>query len=347
MRLIKPYTESINLDLSQPNSILKHIETVGRNCYKSEEKITDDSYIAFIKMLINRGHYAMLEHNLIPISIKGQWAQDCFFELKDLNSELNKESLETYDTRFVNFTDDENGFVISANLRVYRDLLKFYPNNPFIQSIVAVLINNGYKIMFEDLNLDFLEEEAIKGLKLTIIIDTNKFSPIEKLYHEFKSIRFVCDRGISHEIVRHRVAAFAQESTRYVDYSKKGIKALTGKRKHISYIIPNWLNIPEHICSSIKSINRISDLIVKEWMKGIKISEKTYYNLLKLGWQAQEARSVLPNSLKTDIIVTMNLRGWKHFFDMRLPKTAHEQMRELTIPLYEKEFKNIYENMKN
>ena len=344
MRLIKPSTESIKLDLNSPNSILKHIETVGRNCYKSEEKITDDSYIAFVKMLIRKGHYAMLEHNLIPIKIEGLWAQDCFYVLQKLNAQLDEETLETYDTRFINFTDDKNGFIISANLRVYRDLLRFYNKDFFVESIIASLINEGYGIMFEDLNLDFLEEEKVNNIKLTIIKDTSNFSSIEKLYHEFRSVRFICDRGVSHEIVRHRVAAFAQESTRYCNY---------GKDSHIVFIIPNWFK-EENIISSLEGeycTDPICPCIAEEevWFRSMCDAEANYNKLVGTIedpiWIAGRARSVLPNSLKTDIIVTMNLRGWKHFFNMRLPVTAHEQMRELTIPLYEKEFKNLYESM--
>jgi len=346
MRLIKPYTESINLDLNNPNSILKHIEVVGRNCYKSEEKIKDDSYIAFVKMLINRGHFAMLEHNLIPIEISGKWAHECYYSLQRLDAKLQKETLDTYDVRFINFTSEQGKYIISANLRVFRDLYTFYPDNIFIQHITKHLCDNGYKIIFEGLDVDCLDLEETISINFDIIKDTIKLTPMERLYHEFKSIRFVCDRGISHELVRHRVAAFAQESTRFCNY---------GKGEHITFIIPSFTKLTEGIyhieygdyVNIDNETPNDESANAGRFVYSCYNAESNYNTFIKEGWIPGQARAVLPNSLKTDIIMTMNLRGWKHFFDMRLPQTAHEQMRELTIPLYEKEFKNLFENMKN
>lgn len=173
--------------------ILKFLEKIGRVCYKSEEKITDDSYIFFISKLIERGHEAMLEHFNI-------------------------------------------------------------------------------------------------------------------------SVKFICDRGVSHELVRHRLASFAQESTRYCNY---------GKNDSISVINPlhglGW---------------NINDEANKCWIKAMHEAEVQYLNMIKAGVSPQEARSVLPNSLKTEIIVTANLREWRHILSLRAAKTAHPQMRELMVPLF-------------
>ncbi len=171
--------------------VLKALEVAGRTCYKSEEKITDESAISFVKKLIDRGHEAMIEHFSV-------------------------------------------------------------------------------------------------------------------------SVRFICDRGVSHEIVRHRIASFAQESTRYCNYSKAQfgneitvIEPLFWEKDSPAY------NVWETACAA---------------------AERFYFELLKRGANAQEARSVLPNSLKTEIVVTMNLREWRHFFKLRTAPTAHPQMREVAIP---------------
>ena len=133
------------------------------------------------------------------------------------------------------------------------------------------------------------------------------------LEHESITVRFICDRGISHEIVRHRIASFSQESTRYCNYSGDRF------RNNITFIKPCFL---EEGTGGYKL-----------WKQAMFIAEKEYFELLKLGCTPQEARSVLPNSTKTEIVMTANLREWRHFLKLRTAKAAHPQMRELTVPL--------------
>jgi len=158
------------------------------------------------------------------------------------------------------------------------------------------------------------------------------------------SVKFICDRGISHELVRHRLASYAQESSRYCNYSKDKFN------NEITFILPCWINKYNIKVGKYKftlkdngityynnyftSINEESwhDLEIL-WIRHMLWSEKTYINMINRGWTPQEARSVLPNSLKTEIVMTANLREWKHFFKLRTAMVAHPQMRELTIPL--------------
>lgn len=127
--------------------------------------------------------------------------------------------------------------------------------------------------------------------------------------HEKVSIRFICDRGVSHEIVRHRIASYSQESTRYCNYSKDKFG------KEITVIKPLfWEEDSEEY---------------KIWYETVLHSEQAYQELIQLGAKPQEARSILPNSLKTEIVVTMNLREWRHFFKLRTATNAHPQMREI------------------
>lgn len=180
--------------------ILKRIEHAGRICYKSEDRITDESAENFVRMLIERGHESVLEHGSI-------------------------------------------------------------------------------------------------------------------------TVRFICDRSISHEIVRHRLASYSQESTRYCNYS--------GNRfgNQITFIKPCFL---EEGTDGYKL-----------WKQAMFIAEKEYLELLKWGCTPQEARSVLPNSTKTEIVMTANLREWRHFLKLRTSTAAHPQMRELTVPLLEELQKRI------
>lgn len=133
------------------------------------------------------------------------------------------------------------------------------------------------------------------------------------LEHEKITVRFVCDRGVTHEIVRHRIASYSQESTRYCNYSKD---KFGGK---ITFIRPCfWAEDDEKFT------------VWKETMQSI---EDSYVKLISLGAKPEEARSILPNSVKTEIMVTMNLREWRHFFKLRTTERAHPQIREVAIPL--------------
>jgi len=137
------------------------------------------------------------------------------------------------------------------------------------------------------------------------------------LEHASMTVKFVCDRGVSHELVRHRIASFSQESTRYCNYS-------TGKFDgQITFILPFWA---QDICDK--------DSAFSCWKQSCESAEKSYMRLLELGWKPEFARSVLPNSLKTEIVVTANMREWRHILKLRCSEKAHPQMRELMIPLY-------------
>lgn len=173
---------------------LQHIEKIGRICYKSEDKITEDGESAkkFVKMLIDRGHEAMIEHSSL-------------------------------------------------------------------------------------------------------------------------SVKFIVDRGVSHELVRHRIASFAQESTRYCNYSKDKFD------NGITFIKPFFFEDG----SAQYNI----------WAGAMELMENAYLKLIDSGATPQEARSVLPNSTKTEITITANYREWRNFFKLRTAKVAHPQMREVTIPL--------------
>ncbi len=171
---------------------------------------------------------------------------------------------------------------------------------------------------------DLITEESYKKF-LNLLMTKQHESVIE---HFSISVKFICNRGFSHELVRHRIASYTQESTRYCNYSKGKfggeltfIKPLFFEENTNEYSL--WFNLMEQI-------------------------EKTYLTMIENGVKPEQARSVLPNSLKTEIVATMNLRSWKHFFKLRCDITAHPEMRELSIPLLE-EFKKqipiIFDNI--
>ena len=160
---------------------------------------------------------------------------------------------------------------------------------------------------------------------VNMIVDKGHLSVIE---HKSMTVKFVCDRGVSHELVRHRIASFSQESTRYCNYSKEKF------RGHLTFIIPEWItSLKEGEGMASNFGLHTPDVIL--WLHAMQNSEEAYNNLIANCWTPQQARSVLPNSLKTEIVVTANLREWKEIFRQRTSKAAHPQMRELMVPLYE------------
>lgn len=160
------------------------------------------------------------------------------------------------------------------------------------------------------------EESAQKFIRN--IIKSGHESVLE---HEKITVRIICDRGVTHEIVRHRIASYSQESTRYCNYSKEKFDG------ELCFIKPCfWAE---------------DDSNFAIWKNIMQECEKSYLKMIAEGATAQEARSILPNSLKTEIIVTMNLHEWRHFFKLRTANRAHPQMREISIPLLKQFQKQI------
>jgi len=143
------------------------------------------------------------------------------------------------------------------------------------------------------------------------------------LEHASATVRFICDRGVSHEIVRHRIASFCQESTRYCDY--------TGG--HVQFIIPPWVSVYPGVCENLPE--RVAGYTDDHaWLTAMHGAEQAYKDLRSLGWRPEQARAVLPNSLKTEVVMTANFREWRHFFTLRCAPAAHPQMREVAVPLH-------------
>lgn len=177
-------------------------------------------------------------------------------------------------------------------------------------------------------------ESAFK--MITSLIKRGHLSPIE---HFNITARIICDRGVMAEITRHRLVSFSIESTRYVNYANDG---------HLTFIQPCWVD--DIVCgkhdikwngvwgSELPISNKL-DKPSNRWFWNMAIAERDYNRLIAEGWTPEKARSILPNSLKTDIIMTANLREWLHFFKLRTDKASHPQMREVAIMLL-REFQN-------
>lgn len=213
--------------------------------------------------------------------------------------------------------------------------LKFekYMRNPYSTSISSDVdssyITTNLRVLVENGWLNDLEYQC---------------EPTE--YHEKRiTVKFVCDRGVSHEFVRHRVFSFAQESTRYCNYSK-------GKFGYqLTCIIPSWLGLEEGSYSledveekydKCLIIDRCKNAEEASFVRALCHAEKEYFDLLELNWKAQQARDVLPNSLKTELVVTGTIKQWEGFFKLRDAGSAHPQAYELAHPLHEEFIKRGY-----
>lgn len=280
MKLINP---SVELITQAPGleGIYKQVERVGRVCYKSEDKITEDSAKPFVDRMIKSGHGAMLEHGTIYLFIP--WNE--YYDKKTIKYLYNKYS--------ANNGVKGVGVYITTNLRV--------------------LVENGW-------------------------LDDLKYICEPTEYHERRiTVHFVCDRGVSHEFVRHRVMSFAQESTRYCNYSKDKFD------NELTFIIPNWVNTncpnKEQEGPSVASM---------EWSTAMLNAEASYRILLKMGWTPQQARAVLPNSLKTELVVTGFIYDWKHFFDLRYRGTTgapHPDAKQVASMAHDLIFKELGEDL--
>jgi len=183
---------------------------------------------------------------------------------------------------------------------------------------------------------DSSDSDKTKRFIKSVVIEHGDWSVVE---HVSASVDMLVDRGITHELVRHRLASYTQESTRFVNYEKKMLpsfiypkpdiecsRCLAGdESKRLSVHDDHWMHETSGCVESCP--------YDETWLSGVAHCERVYIGLLKKGWRPQEARSVFPNALASRIVVTTNLRNWRHLFIMRTTKEAHPQMRQVMIPL--------------
>lgn len=302
-------------------NITKKIEKIARVCYKSENCIKEGSDLAMISRLVKNKHYAMLEHGTLTYEV----SKSVYKEIQELLDEtMNRQDI-SVPRLHLSYNCQENRYVISGNLRTYLEFFEAVDKS-YLTSSIPLLYEHVHQDSNGCIEYEFKNIEQYYNTrdKITRIDDFNELSVKERMIHETVSVLFTIDKGVSHELVRHRDASFAQESSRYCSYDK-------GKfGSEITCIKPCFWNE--------------GTPMYEAWKASCEFAEKTYMDMLKNGATPQEARSVLPHSLKADITCTANLYEWQHIFDLRaLDKTgpAHPQMKEVMVPLY-KEFEERY-----
>lgn len=316
-------------------SITKKIEKIARVCYKSEDKIADGTDIKMIQSLLKRQHTAMLEHASIILEVGEQeymlieTIRSMMENMIEDGGESNKKCYLRYTNECINGDVDNLHYVVSGNIRAWYEFMVF-------ANSVCGLPENLYKIIndqvgqvlcinlekFDTMVFDTYEEEEFYA---KIITDITTLSYGERMIHETFSVLFTVDRGVTHELVRMRDCSFAQESTRYCNYN-------LGKfSNEITVIEP---------CFFEKGT-----FAYDVWQAGCEFAEEQYMILTEEAKATpQQARDILPTSVKADIVMTTYLAEWKHIFNLRACDStgpAHPQMKEVMIPLF-KEMRKKY-----
>lgn len=267
----------------------KMIELAGRTCYKSEDKITENSAKEFVDRMIKLGHGAMLEHGTIYLTINGE---------------------------------DPNLSKIQSNPHTKVNLVPY-----------EVLTEGNYTISYKayiTTNIRVLVENNLKELLCYQVEPTE--------HHEKRiTAKFICDRATANQFVRHRVFSFAQESQRYCNYNKDKFN------NELTFIKPTWLDIPtgdytywdgdwcdiDNMKIQLPSDNGVADNFL--WC--LNNAGMQYRLLINKGLKPQEARGVLPNATKTELVMTGFESDWEGFFRLRCSGAAHPDARKLADKL--------------
>ena len=255
----------------------------------------------------------MIEHWTLIFKMAGGTFQEVQSDWNLLLQSSNipmKNRLRPY-LRFTDYMmeDGETRFVVSANMRAWRDFAKACVEGfGMVPRYMWGMVRN-YPLFFPEYQ-NYVPAIIVNDIFIPVYAD--ELSEDERRIHQDVTMKFICDRGISHEIVRHRVGSYAQESTRYCNYG------LDKFDRCITVVEPAFIT---------KAYDENKAEIIHLWERTCANAEVAYFKLLDLGCTPQEARDVLPTELKTEVIVTMNLDAWEHFCELRCPATAHPNMR--------------------
>lgn len=289
------------------------VELAGRVAYKSEDKITTGSAEKFILNMIQRGHESVLEHATVCLGVRASKRLPLALLV------VNLAFMQDHSVGF-NYTLTKEGALISGNARTFRDIRRSNFANYILPGEVYSYITNAYPVLFQDLEstpakvsrlpIELLSEERM--LEEARAASNQDWTQLQK--HIFRTVRFITNRGVTHEIVRHRPPGYTQESTRYCNYFGK----------EMQFIRPVFWD----------STSERGVTLFDGWTRLMNMVETEYNYALSLGAKPQEARDVLTNALKTEIVVTTHCKEWKHIFRMRDDSAAHPQMQALMKPTH-------------
>lgn len=300
MRIIEP-TFAI-LDEFDHIGLAEHIERCGRICYKSEERIDADSALPFVRKMLQHQHNSVLEMAVLTLQAECQdkGLINSFFACLP---------------RFLHIDrPGPTSLLITGSIRAFRELWLQCPHELLVQALFEFLLAR-HPVFFEDLPKD---SPSVPGTDVHISVrkmplaEVDTLPPSLRARHRFLAVRFIVNRAVTHELVRHRPCSFLQESQRYCRYSSDRFG------NEVSFIRPIFFkeNSPEF----------------NLWQQSMEECERAYLQLLETT-SPQAARSVLPNSCKTEIIAYANFVQWQHILALRCSPAADPSMREVMLPL--------------
>lgn len=297
MKVIEPYFE-IQDDLDQ-SSLAVRLEACGRICYKSEDQITEDSAIPFVTKIAAHGHNSVLETAAVTLQLKCQ--PDHVVELLSCQP------------KYLVVDRIEKGMLVTGSIRSFRELYVSCPDNQVVSGLLSVLAAKE-PFLFDDIfeKTKPLETDSELVIKKISLREVDDLPPDLLMRHRFVGVKFVVNRAVTHELVRHRPCSFLQESQRYCRYSQDKYDG------QVTFIKPLFYE------EGSDDYNL--------WLESMEYTESKYLKLLETS-SPQAARTVLPNSCKTEIIVYCNLTEWQHIIKLRTSKPAEPSMREIMIPL--------------
>lgn len=313
MRVI-PASYEIQDDLDK-QSLAIRIEACGRICYKSEDKIDDASAVPFITKVLKHGHNSVAEMGVITLKVgfDSEKLVSQFFGCQPKFMQIDRLG--------------KHEMLMTGSVRAYRELFGENSSNKLIKGITCFL-HDRYPLFFSDVI-------PKRGLLPQTNVDVEKLSlaEVEKLpleligKHRYVGVKIFTNRAVTHEIVRHRPCSFLQESQRYCRYSEDKFDS------QVTFIKPMFF--------------AEDSAEYQLWQQAMEDTEKLYLQLLETS-SPQAARTVLPNSCKTEIIVYANLLEWQHIFRLRVTPAAEPSMREIMIPLlgdFAKRYPAIFEGI--
>ena len=305
MKVISPSYEI--LDHLDSKSLLERIEYCGRICYKSEDKIIEDSALPFFERIAKRKHNSVLEMGVLTLTIECRELEYRDWFLRMVPKYLHIDML-------------LDGMLITGSVRAFREMLLFHPED-LVVKVISNYLQKRYPWFFTGIDQEIFhypEDDEIISVSEINLEQVYQWFPEYIAKHRHIAVKFVVNRAISHEIVRHRPCSFLQSSQRYCNYSQSKFGG------DVAFIKPMFFEE--------------GSLAYELWKTQMLEAENAYMWLLDNGHSPQAARTVLPNSCKTELIVYCNLAEWKHIFRLRTSKAAEPSMREVMIPLQE-EFK--------
>ncbi|CAK8721298.1 Thymidylate synthase ThyX [Candidatus Electrothrix laxa] len=302
MKIVPPSYEV--LDHLDRQSLAVRIELCGRICYKSEDRIDQDSAVPFVSKMAEHGHNSVLEMGVVTLEMT------CADEAQITELFLLR-------PRYLHIDREANRLLVTGSIRTFRELLKFHPENAVVRAACAFLSERHpyfFKGILPEGGLQLAASDSFIKVRKVELDEVDQLPLQSLLKHRYIAVKFVVNRAVTHELVRHRPCSFLQESQRYCRYSEDKFGS------EVSFIKPMFFaeESPEYGL----------------WEKAMIETEQLYLKLLETS-TPQAARTVLPNSCKTELIVYANLKEWRHIFSLRTTKAAEPSMREVMIPLQE------------